>query len=346
LSAALRVLAAGPGVTIQDGGRHGLLRYGVTVAGPMDPLAFTTVNLALGQRRTAAAIEISLGGLEITAEGAAIDVAVAGGHFSISVEGRALPAAVTLRLQPAQRLTVRAGASGAWAYLAFAGTLDLPPVLGSAATHARSRLGGFEGRALCAGDRLPLTALGARGGIEARIVAPWLEKSETPIRVMLGPQDDYFAPGQIASFLSQNWRVGGRSDRMAYALEGTPLSHAKGHDIVSDGIAHGAVQVPGSGLPFVLMADRQPTGGYPKIANVIAADIGRFSQLRPGSIVRFAAVDRDQAVSLRRQMQALQSTPSILEPFVRTGLTSEHLLANNLISGVVDACAIAAPGPV
>jgi 5-oxoprolinase (ATP-hydrolysing) subunit C len=338
VSAALRVRAAGPGVTLQDGGRHGLLRYGVTVAGPMDPLALAAANLALGRQHDAVAIEISLGGLEITADGVPVDVAVAGGEFTIRHDGRALPSAVTLRLQPEQRLTVRAGTSGTWAYLAFAADLDLPPVLGSHATHTRSRFGGLEGRALRAGDRLPLTALRPRGDIDARIVAPWLERNDAPIRVLLGPQDDFFAPDQIASFLSQNWCVGGRSDRMAYALDGKPLSHAKGHDIVSDGIAHGAVQVPGSGLPFVLMADRQPTGGYPKIANVIAADIGRFAQLRPGAMVRFAAIDRTGAVLQRRQIQVLRDTGPGLEPLVRTVLSPEHLLASNLISGVVDAC--------
>ncbi len=342
MSRGLRVLAAGPGVTVQDRGRRGFLRYGVTVAGPMDPPACALANLTAGNGPDAAAIEISLGGVEITAEGGPVDVALAGGAFDIRLDGRRLPEAVALTLSPGARLSVKPGPAGAWTYLAAAGGIDLVPVLGSRATHTRSGLGGLDGRGLTAGDRLPVGAAARREAGPFRIVADWLAPDRAPIRVVPGPQDDYFAPDQIAAFLATDWRLSPRSDRMAYALEGPSLTHARGHDIVSDGVAFGAIQVPGSGLPFVLMADRQPTGGYPKIATVIGADLGRMAQRRPGETVRFAAVTVAEAVAERARMaQRLTTTPT-LEPLVRTELSAEFLLGLNLVDGVVSAQAPAA----
>ena len=122
------------------------------------------------------------------------------------------------------------------------------------------------------------------------IVAPWLDRPVDTIRVVLGPQHDYFADDQIAAFLAGPWTVSARSDRMAYFLDGPRLTHARGYNIVSDGIAMGAIQVPGDGRPIVLMADRQSTGGYPKIATIIGPDLGRLAQARPGAVFRFAAV--------------------------------------------------------
>lgn len=330
----LRILSAGPGVTIQDGGREGYLRYGVTVAGPMDPFAHAVANRALGNAPGAAAIEVSLGGLDVTSEGKVFDMAVAGGDFRITLDGRLLPPAVTFRLLPGMKLSIRPGNTGSWAYLAFGGTIGVPPVLGSQATHVRSRLGGLDGGALKAGDLLPLVPANVEAMTGAEIRMPALNASAGPVRILPGPQDDCFSPEAFAAFLAGSWRVAPRSDRMAYALEGEPISHLNGHDIVSDGIAHGAVQVPGSGLPFILMADRQPTGGYPKIATVIGADLGRVAQLRPGETLRFAEVTMAAALAARHEMQALLGAPIPLVPLIRTDLTSEELLSCNLISGV------------
>lgn len=334
---ALTIVSAGPGVTLQDAGRRGHLRYGVTGCGPMDPAAFATAQRALGNPPGAAAIEISLGGLEVEARDGALDLAVAGGGFAVALDGRALPSAVALRLAPGSRLSIRAGTSGAWTYLAVAGEIDVPPVLGSRATHTRSHLGGLDGRALVAGDTLPIVGRRAVVAVPMELEVPWLDASTAPVRVVLGPQDDYFAPDQIAAFLARAWRLSPRSDRMAHALDGAPLSHARGHDIVSDAVAHGAVQVPGSGLPFVLMADRQPTGGYPKIATVIGADLGRMAQFRPGAEVRFEAVDLATAVAARRRLAERLAGPIAATPLVRTDFDAEWLLGHNLVSGTVDA---------
>lgn len=332
---ALIVHAAGPGVTIQDEGRHGYLRYGVTAAGPMDPPALATANRALGNSPGAAAIEVSLGGLELSAVDGPVAVAIAGGAFKVGLDGRDLPAAVAVPLEPDARLTIRPGAAGAWCYVAVAGRIDLAPALGSLATHTRSGIGGLQGRALTAGDIIPIATTRAVNAPAAAIEAPWLDRPGDVIRVVLGPQDDYFAPDQIAAFLVGLWTLSGRSDRMAYQLDGPTIAHAKGFNIVSDGVTLGAIQVPGHGRPIVLMADRQSTGGYPKIAAVIGTDFGKLAQLRPGARFGFAAVSVEEAVKARRVQADFLAKPPVLRPLRRTEFPSEYLLGVNLIDGAV-----------
>jgi biotin-dependent carboxylase-like uncharacterized protein len=334
MNVALRVVSAGLGVTLQDGGRRGLLRFGVSEAGPMDPLAHATANLAVDNDRGAATIEVSLGGIALAIEGGAASVAVAGGEFAVALDGQRLPAAAVIPLVPDAKLSIRPGSAGAWCYVAVAGRIDIAPVLGSVATHTRTHLGGIGGRALRSGDLLPIHESRLLPTPAAEILAPWLARSGEAIRVILGPQDDYFARDQIAAFLAGPWTVSSRSGRMAYLLDGPRLRHRKGFNIVSDGIAMGAIQVPGEGRPVVLMADRQPTGGYPKIANVIGPDLGRFAQLRPGATFRFAAVSLEQAVALRRNEAAALAQPPPLQPLVRADLPSEFLLGLNLVDGV------------
>ncbi|MDR6873215.1 biotin-dependent carboxylase-like uncharacterized protein [Bosea sp. BE125] len=337
MTAALRLLSAGPGATIQDGGRHGYLRYGVTGAGPMDPFAHAVANRALGNPTNAAAIEVSLGGIEVTAEGAPVAVAVAGGEFAIALDGQALPPATVALVEPGAKLKLRAGQAGSWCYLAVTGGLDVPKALGSAATHIRSSLGGLGGRALAAGDRIAIAA-NADDGVEAGlIVAPMLDRPAEVIRVILGPQDDYFAPDQIAAFLAGPWRISARGDRMACFLEGPTLTHAQGFNIVSDGIVMGAIQVPGEGQPIVLMADRQPTGGYPKIATIIGPDLGRLAQARPGTSLRFHVVTHAEAVAARAAEQVFLSATIPVEPLIRRRFSSEFLLGLNLVDGWVNA---------
>ncbi len=333
----VRVLAAGPGATLQDAGRHGYLRFGVTAAGPMDPLAHATANLAVGNPAGATAIEVSVGGLELTAELGSLTIAIAGGEFALSLDGRPLPPAVVLNLEEGAVLKIRAGSAGSWCYLAVAGRLVMPKVLGSHATHTRTGFGGVNGRAIIAGDRLGFEVSAVSQPSISTIVAPWLNRRVDIIRVVLGPQHDYFADDQIAAFLAGPWAVSARSDRMAYFLDGPRLTHARGYNIVSDGIAMGAIQVPGDGRPIVLMADRQSTGGYPKIATIIGPDLGRLAQARPGTVFRLAAVSIDAAVAARREEAALLARGIVLEPLVRSHLSSEFLLGLNLIDGVVGA---------
>ena len=334
-SAVLRILSAGGGVTLQDAGRRGYMRYGITPAGPMDPLAHAAANRALGNPPGATAIEVGLGGLALAVEGAPLDLAFAGGGFRIACDGQSLPAAGALTLRPGAELAVRPGSAGAWCYLAVGGRFALAPALGSHATHSRSGLGGLDGRALGAGDDLAVAEARAAIGEPVALVAPWLDRPPGTIRVVLGPQDDHFAPREVEAFLARDWRVSARGDRMACFLDGTPLRHAGGHDIVSDGIVHGAIQVPGQGLPIVLMADRQPTGGYPKIATVIGPDLGRLAQAQAGTPLRFRAVGVDEAVEARRAEAAALGAPPVLEPVIRRTFSAEFLLGCNLIDGVV-----------
>jgi 5-oxoprolinase (ATP-hydrolysing) subunit C len=204
--AALRVLSAGPGVTLQDAGRHGYLRYGVTAAGPMDPLAHATANLAVGNPASSTAIEISSGGIELTAEAEPLVVALAGGDFAVSLDARVLPrslsrAAMVLTIEPGAVLNIRAGQGGAWCYLAVAGRLVVPQLLGSSATHTRTGFGGVDGRAIRAGDRLSVEPSRRSTPSIGVIAAPWLDRPPAIIRVVLGPQDDYFtAPGRSRHF--------------------------------------------------------------------------------------------------------------------------------------------------
>jgi biotin-dependent carboxylase-like uncharacterized protein len=330
MKATLRVLAAGPGVTIQDGGRRGFLRFGVTEAGPMDRLAHATANRAAGVALDAAAMEVSVGGVEVGVEEAPVTVAVAGGAFDVRVDGEKLPSWCVARLDVGQKLKIAAGTAGAWCYVAVAGCLQLEPALGSVSMHTRSSIGGKQ---LEAGRTIEVEVFQDVDKATAEIAAPWLERSGDVIHVILGPQADYFDEAQIEEFMGAKWTVSNRSDRMAYLLEGPQIRHAKGFNIVSDGTAAGSIQVPGEGRPIVLMSDRPPTGGYPKIATVIGADLGRLAQLRPGQKFRFAASTVEEAVAARkREADALTAAVQLKAlPYLLRG---EMLLRENLVDGV------------
>src|SRR6202045_1447136 len=333
----LRVLRAGPGATIQDGGRHGHLRYGVTPAGPMDWVAFRTANSALGNDR-AAAVEVSTGGLEVICEGAPLALAYAGGAFLWRRDGVLLPKAARLLLEPGKTLAARAGDSGAFAYLAVEGGFETPVTMGSRATHTRSAMGGIEGRMLRAGDVLPAASTERLDGanFEATIDAPWLAREPDPFRVILGPQDDYFTVATLSAFFERQFTLTPAADRMAFRFDGPDIAHAGGYDIVSDGVALGAIQVAGDKKPLVLMADRQPTGGYPKLGHVVRADIGRLAQMRPGETCGFRAASVAEARAALLRLEAkVATTQQGLRP-LRRPLTSESLFEANLIGGVVD----------
>ena len=196
-----------------------------------------------------------------------------------------------------------AGAPDAvWGYLAVAGGFDVRPRLGSRATHLRSGLGGIDGRLLAAGDALPLPRMQAPDGAERRVFAPG--RPRWPLRVVLGPQKDYFEQEVIESFLGATYRVTHRADRMGTWLEGPRIAHARGYNVLSDGLVPGCIQIPGAGQPVVLLMDCQTVGGYPKLATIITADLPRFVQTRPGGQVRFTAIDVEAAHRLYRSYSA------------------------------------------
>lgn len=333
---ALLVLRAGPAVTVQDAGRFGRQRLGVSPAGPMDPWAFAMAARLAGGPEPASGLELGPGPLELEVDAARVRIGLAGAPRPVAVDGQARPFWSGLELARGQRLALGAALRGVWSYLVVAGGLDLSLVLGSRATHTLSRIGGLAGRALRARDRLPLAAPEATAGLpELALEEPPAEEAG-PIRTILGPQEAWFTTDGLATFLGAEWRVSARSDRMGYRLEGPRIAHARSPNIVSDGIVFGSVQVPGMGQPIVLLADRQSTGGYPKIATVITADLGRLAQVPAGAALRFAAVDLATARRARAQVRArLEQACARLVPVAAAGrLEAGFLLSVNLVSGV------------
>lgn len=302
MSAALRAVAPGPHVTVQDAGRRGWRRFGVAVSGAMDPPAHATANVLVGNVPDAAALEFAhVGGTwEIAAD--SCRVAVTGGTFAVSADGAALAPWRTHTLRRGQRLSLGAAPDAVWGYLAVAHGFDLAPQLGSCATHLRSGLGGVAGCRVTEGDTLPLHAAQAPAGPERRIAAP--RRAAGPIRVVPGPQDDYFSPETIAAFLATTWRMSHRGDRMGTWLDGPSIAHANDYNVLSDGLVPGCIQVPGTGQPVVMLMDCQTIGGFPKLATIVTADLPRFAQCRPGSPVSFAAIGVDAAHGLYRAYRA------------------------------------------
>ncbi len=294
MTAALEILSAGPFCTLQDAGRAGWLRFGVTPAGPMDWIGHRTANMLAGNAPGATAVEVGPRGITVAAAGAALRIGVAAAGFVLRRDGAEVPPVAAITLLPGERLAVMPGTSHLWAYLAVAGSVTLPAPMGSQSTHLRAGIGPLGGRALVAGDRVPVAPDGS-GGADAMLAVD----ASLPgvIRFVPGPQRDAFTAAGFADFAAGRYRVDPRSDRMAFRLSGPAIAHAHGHDIVSDGIAAGAIQVPGTGQPLVLMADRQPTGGYPKIGTVIRADIPVLAQTRPGGWLRFHPVSVEEAVA-------------------------------------------------
>ena len=332
----LVIQACGPGTTIQDQGRFGWQKYGLGPAGAMDRPAQAMANALVGNGAGAAVIELALAGARLVVEGGSCRIALAGATMPVKIDGTTIAPLTAVTVQAGQTIEIGTARSGQFGYLAVAGGFALPPVLGSMALHMKAAVGGLEGRAFRAGDRLPLL-LSAPSGPDLA-AARAIDTPDGPIRVLLGPQDDHFTTTGLATFLSAAYTITPNADRMGIRLTGAKIEHGpKGYNIVSDGIATGAIQVPGNGEPIVLLADRQTTGGYPKIANVISADLGRLSQMRPGASFRFAQVTRDDAIiALKSQHAALEDFRTGLKPAGAAGLDSARLLSLNLVDGWID----------
>ena len=332
---ALRVLSAGPLSTLQDGGRTGWQRFGVAVSGAMDEAALAVANTLVGNPWHTGAIEMTLAGGTFSVEGESIRVALAGADMGATLDGAPVATERSFTVAPGARLRFGSARSGARGYLAVSGGFAVRPVFGSVATHLRSGIGGFTGRALADGDLLPLAEPAVTAGdrmTPANFEAPEHER----VRVVLGPQQDYFTDEAVATLLAAEYEITAQADRMGYRLAGPPLDHAKGYNLISDAVAAGTIQVPGDRQPILLLADRQTTGGYPKIATVISADLPALGQRRPGDKLRFQAVSLEEAAVARRAYLAWRDgLPNSLVP-AGSGLDTEALLGANLISGVTD----------
>lgn len=298
----LLAVAPSPFVTVQDSGRQGWQRFGVSVCGPMDAPALAAANLLVGNPPDAGALEFAYAAGEWRLDAASCRIAVTGGGFRVRIGERVLPAWRSVTLRRGESLLVDGGYDAVWGYVAVAGGIDLPRQLGSLATHLRSGIGGWRGGTLQAGDAVPLAFSDAPG--EAERALPPLARGTGPLRVVLGPQDDYFPAESIETFLSAPYKVSQQIDRLGYRLAGPVLKHVKGFNIISDGVVPGCIQIPGDGNPIVLMRDCQPPGGYPKIATLISADFAQLAQSRPGTTLHFQQVGIAEAQLLRRRMVA------------------------------------------
>ncbi len=343
MSAHLRVIAPGLATSVQDTGRFGYQRFGVPTAGVLDRVAMAAANTIVGNAPDVAVLEMLYLGATFEVAAESVRVACVGLGASLEVteggETRQVASGESVRLGRDARMRVMLGRNAMSGVLAIEGGLALAAVMGSRSTFARAGIGGVEGRVLAAGDLLPL----ARDDAETRddeMRLPNLDLAVPPrVRIVLGPQDDYFTPAAIQTFLSEPYEVTRAADRMGLRLAGTPLVHSKGYNIVSDGIATGSIQVPGDGQPIILLADRQTTGGYPKIATVTSVDLPALGRVGPGAKLMFEAVSVEVAEDLRRAQAAREAQwPEQLERAARvTGIRDASLYDANLISGVADA---------
>jgi biotin-dependent carboxylase-like uncharacterized protein len=308
----IRVLEPGALTTVQDLGRPGQLRYGIPPSGPVDRAAFVLANRLVGNPDGAAGLECTVVGPRFECQ-APCAMAVTGAAMPVAINGQEAEAWRTLPLRPGDVVRLGPARAGVRAYVAFSGGIDVPPVLGSRATYVRGRLGGLEGRALRRADVLRLFPAPPPRPRRVRPEAVPSYADEPEIRVVLGPQDDAFTEEGLQAFLTGPYEMLPQSDRMGARLRGPRITHRRGHDIISDGIALGSIQVPGDGQPIVLLVDRQSTGGYTKVATVCSFDIGRLGQVKPGQRLRF------RALSLADAHRALQQSLASLEDVLRDG---------------------------
>jgi biotin-dependent carboxylase-like uncharacterized protein len=329
----LVISSIGPASSVQDGGRHGAQRYGLTPSGAMDALALAAANSLAGNALFAAAIEIGPFGAAFTAREGAVRVALAGASRNADIAGRAVAVGTSITLADGETLTLGFARGGSFSYLAIEGGIAGEPMFGSLAVNARAGLGSPYPRPLQAGDELPAAA--ASGVAERRIDLPTL--ADAPIRVVMGPQDDEFGDA-TKLFLDSEWKVSATSDRMGYRLEGPVIKHLHGHNILTDGTVNGSIQVPGNGQPIVLMTDRGTSGGYPKIATVITADFGRFAQIPAGKGFRFTAVSMAEAqAEARKFWQKLRTLPERVKPIENFDFNIEALQDANVAGAAVSA---------
>lgn len=294
----IKILDAGLLTTVQDLGRYGFQRYGVSASGVMDEYSAKIANKLVGNKLGEAVLETTLKGVQIEfLQNTA--VAITGGNCDVTLNGTKIELWQSYLVNRGDILKMGICRSGLRNYLAFSGGIDVPIIMNSKSTNLKAKVGGFNGRKLMTGDVLSVGV----GSLEAPLT---LNKHYIPtyskdikVGVILGQQDDHFTEAGIKTFLNETYTVTQESDRMGIRLSsvsGATIEHKNGADIISDGITFGAIQVPGSGQPIVMMADRQTTGGYTKIGNVISSDLAKLAQATPGTKVKFVEYTLEQAV--------------------------------------------------
>ena len=339
MSTGLEVITPGLMTSVQDRGRFGFQALGISVSGALDPDGFDLGNALAGNEAGTGALEIRMLGptLEVTAESVTVALAGTGAGIEVmSPEREMISACRSVTFRKGQVFRIGAIGDSAVCYLAVHGGFDLPDVYGSQSTCMSAGFGGFHGRILEKGDCLPLRKAAAES-VSQRILRRPPEPDSSPvIRVIAGPQDDYFSAAGIETFFGTGYTVSQAVNRMGMRLEGAAVAHEKGFNIASDGIVRGAIQVPGNGLPIILMADCQTTGGYPKIATVISTDMPKLGRMMPGADIRFEAVSVEEAEAVARDHHERKAALiDSIETFSGSVQQLEHLLmTQNLISGV------------
>ena len=312
----ITVLNPGLLTTVQDLGRVGYQQFGVSVSGVMDPRATIIANILVDNPDGEAVLECTMMGPHLQFNKANV-IAITGGDLGATLDGQPVQTYRAIKVEAGQVLRFTAPKKGCRAFIAFAGGLDIPEVMGSRSTYMKAKIGGVQGRKLEKGDEIGFRAPNPdlRNLNLRNMASEFVPRAEYTVRVVLGPQDDYFTDAGIQTFLSEVYTVTPEFDRMGCRLEGEVIQHKDGGDIISDGIAFGAIQVPSAGKPIIMLGDRQTTGGYTKIANVITADFRILAQLKTGDKVRFEKVSvkaaQDALLTQRAALGLIRSAINI-----------------------------------
>ncbi|WP_029319016.1 biotin-dependent carboxyltransferase family protein, partial [Butyrivibrio sp. AE3004] len=297
----IKILNPGAMTTVQDEGRFGYMDSGISESGAMDKNSYRKANYLVGNKKGEAVLEITLMGPELLFDKDTV-FGYMGAEMDATLDDEIVSRGKAYMARKGQSLKLGFAKNGIRAYLAFAGGIDVPIVLGSRSTNIKCGIGGYKGRKLQAGDTLDIrdpgySALKLRR-ILKRKATPSKYSSEIQVRVIPGPQDDYFSENGLIDFFNTSYKVSTDIDRMGIRLDGKEVEANAPTDIVSDGITFGSIQVTSSGMPIILMADHQTTGGYAKIATVISEDLQFLAQARPGDVIRFKQVDIEDVQKL------------------------------------------------
>jgi len=300
---ALEILHGGAFTTIQDLGRRGYQRFGTPTAGAMDLTSLRLANRLVQNDEGQACLEITFVGLRLVALRDLV-IAITGGDLTPKVDGSPLSMWQTVSVRENSQISFTGVRDGIRSYLSVAGGIQVPEIMGSKSTYIRAGIGGFEGRPLKKGDRLRIGR--QRSGLSlCRIKEVFIPRygGKWKTRVIMGPQDDYFSKQGIETFTSSEYTITPQSDRMGYRLQGPVIEHREDADIISDATCLGSIQVPGHGFPFILLADRQTTGGYPKIATAISVDLYNLGQAKPGDKIQFSPINVIEAHEIRKSYE-------------------------------------------
>lgn len=328
----LKILKPGLLSTVQDLGRIGYQKQGVIASGVMDPVAHRIANLLVGNDQNEASLEMTLAGPKIEFQESAL-ISICGGDLAPHINGEPVKQWRPVYVQKGSVLTFGQAKEGCRAYLAVAGGIDVPVVMESRSTYMRAEIGGFHGRSLESNDELmigtpspsaeeTLEELEREANDQPFVEMDWYVatdfapqfQEDQPIRVIKGREFELFTTESQQALFSETFKVSSKSDRMGYRLEGAELSLENKQSMISEAVAFGTIQVPSNGQPIVLLADRQTTGGYPKIAQIASVDLPVIGQMKPGATISFEEITLEEAqkLYLNREKQIQELTQGIL----------------------------------